>query len=87
MPKSVCGPMRNWPSSGAPVSAIGGYQLMFIVCVDCVGVPGEEVVVEPERGGADPQQLVGERLHLREVGSRGRSSAGTSAGQTLCWNQ
>jgi hypothetical protein len=31
VPKSVCGPMRNWPGSGGPTCDIGGYQLMFIV--------------------------------------------------------
>ena len=35
MPKSVCGPIRNCPGSGRPATLIGGYRLMFIVCVAC----------------------------------------------------
>src|SRR5215469_18824658 len=47
VPKSVCGPIRNWPGSGAPATAIGGYQLMFMVCVTCA-------VCRVKKSGARP---------------------------------
>ena len=81
MPKSVCGPIRNWFSSGSPAIASGGYQLMFMVCVGVAGVPGEEVFGELQGFGAQHQQLVGQRAHLGQVGrDRAAAGAGTSAG-------
>src|SRR5215831_18222860 len=70
VPKSVCGPIRNWPGSGAPATAIGGYQLMFIVWVACPVYRVKKSASSPSAAAQD-EQVIGELAHAGQVGHDG----------------
>jgi hypothetical protein len=87
VPKSVCGPIRNWLGAGSPTSVSGGYRLMLNVQV---GRWARRVRVSAGSPSAVAHSSSRSSVSVRMAAVQrptSRASSGTSAGQTLGGNQ
>lgn len=67
VPKSVCGPMRNWPGSGSPTTSVPGYQLMLKPQVGWPVWLVKKSACSAQGGGQQLQKLVGQHAHAAQV--------------------
>ena len=87
MPKSVCGPMRNWPGCRLPDPVSGGYRLMLKRERRVAGERGERVDGCPSASAHSTSSSSADARICARYRSTGARSSGTSAGQTFGGNQ
>lgn len=83
VPKSVCGPMRNWPGSGSPTTSVPGYQLMLKPYVGWSMCFVKKSGSRPRASPSSARRWFSSSPILVRYSSQSFCSSGASAGHTF----